>query len=99
MGEVADHIIPCGHYAFHIQVTGKESDDTVWDNFAVLNEYAAEVTYDGWIVPDFKARADRYLITSSGDDLNSDIGTSKLTFKTPHTHQGQEGITRQRHGI
>lgn len=63
------HIVPSGNNTLHVQITGKECHYSVWDNLAVFYEDATEVADHCRIVPDFEARANRDLITSTSNDL------------------------------
>ena len=85
------HIVPCSDDTFHIEIAGEERHDPIRYNFAVFDEDAAEVTYNGWIVPDFKARAYGHLVTASSDDLNIELSAqSAASTLSPLTNGKNE---------
>jgi len=64
-----NHIVPSRHDRLHVQIGREESDDTIGNAFAVLDEDGTEVSNDGRVVSDLETRGDVDLIGSSGDDL------------------------------
>ena len=69
----AYHIIPGGDDALHIKIAGKERDNAVRYDFAILNEDASKVTYNGWVVPDFETGAYCHLVTAPCNNLKTRV--------------------------
>ena len=95
----ADHIVPRCDDAFHIEVAREERYDSIRHGFAVLDEDAAEVTYNRWIVPDLKPRANGHLVASSRYDLWDQAWRASSQACVDATHQGQKRVPRECHLI
>jgi hypothetical protein len=63
------HIIPCCNDGFHVEVAREKCNHPIRHNFAIFDQDTSEIPYNGWVISDFEARADRNLITASGYDL------------------------------
>lgn len=59
------HVVPCGNYGLHIEITGEETDYPVGYDLTIFDEDVAKVSNHGWIVSDFKSTANGHLITST----------------------------------
>jgi hypothetical protein len=63
----AHHVVPRSNDRLHIQIAGKESNNTIGDNLAILDQNTTKIPDYAWIVADLKSTADRNLIGSSCD--------------------------------
>ena len=63
------HIVPSSYDGFHIQVAGKESDNAIRYNLAVLHKDRPEVPHDSGIVANLESRTYGYLVATPRDNL------------------------------
>ena len=63
------HIVPRSHDRLHIQVAGKECDNPIRYDLAVLHKDCPEVPHDSGIVANLESRTYGYLVAAPRDNL------------------------------
>lgn len=96
--EPTHHIIPSRDDRLHIQIRREESDQSVGNGFAHIDQDTSEVPHDGGVVSHFESGTDGDLVTASCDDLQR----SRSAFDSLALHETnhwQESIPGQCHRI